>query len=53
MMFYQVPARFGDVERWLERDLEIPLWAMYLYVLAVTALLYLAFSKAIRKRVLC
>ena len=53
MLFYQVPARFGDVERWLERDLEIPLWAMYLYIFAVMILLYLAFSKCVRKRVLC
>ena len=53
MMFYQVPARFGDVERWLERDLEIPLWAMYLYILTVIVVLYCAFSKCVRKRVLC
>ena len=52
MLFFEAPYRFGEVEVWLERDLKIPLWAMYLYVLAVMILLYCAFSKCVRKRVL-
>lgn len=53
ILFFEAPVRFADVERWFERDLKMPLYVMYLYVLAVTLLLYLAFSKFIRKRVLC
>lgn len=53
MLFFEAPYRFGDVEVWFGRDLKMPLYVMYLYVLAVTVLLYFAFSKAIRKRVLC
>lgn len=53
MLFWEAPYRFGDVEVWFERDLKMPLYVMYLYLLAVTVLLYFAFSKAVRKRVLC